>query len=384
MSAIYLSRVATSDFAFTWDETLVSDLNHAVLSAQETFDAAFLDRHMVPGFDPADYGALPDRVESLRQLKAVAGPRGWLLRKNNFPNVLASGLRLPAGAMRSVFESLPFAPGLKAAVAAAAGAALPSNVTAVHLRAGDIVYGDWRFSTGIADKVICMPVADLLIQRLLAEGAGVLLFAQDQQVAERYAGRPGLLISADLADPSWGPAQQALFEITLMGRAGRIVAGSSGFARLAAELSDRRPQSVDAILNAEVRLAAIEAGVVTDDGLPPLQTAFAAWVGYLAATDLRQSERAEALLRAAIDRDRVNGLYRVTQAVDLLRAQRGPEAEKVLAAITGEALSTAIMALSARTLSGGVRMRVQRRTLTAAAEGGSPGARALIDALPQT
>ncbi|RZJ40594.1 MAG: hypothetical protein EON87_17820 [Brevundimonas sp.] len=374
--------MATSDFAFTWDETLVSDPNHSVLPAQQTFDPAFLDRYMILGFDPADYGALPDKVENLRQLKTAAGPRGWLLRKNNFPNVLASGLRLPAGAMRSIFKSLPFAPGLETAVAAAAGAALPGNVTAVHLRAGDIVYGDWRFSTGIADKVICMPVADLLIQRLLAEGARVLLFAQDQMVAERYAGRKGVVIAADLADSHWCPAQQALFEITLMGRAGRIIAGSSGFARLAAELSDRRPQSVDAILDAEARLRAIEAGVATDDGLTPLQTAFAAWVGYLAATELEQSVRAEALLRAAIDRDRVNGLYRVTQAVDLLRAQRGPEAEQVLAAITGEALSTAIMALSVRTLSGGVRMRVQRRALMTAAQGGSPGARTLMDALP--
>lgn len=384
MNAIYLSRVAQCDFAFTWDTALVGDIHHAMPPAEAAFEADFLARHLVSDFDPADYGVLPEKIDGWAALSAAAGPRGWLVRKNNFPKLLATRLRLPPGAYGEIFAALPFAPGPAAAIAAARDLPLPDEVAALHLRAGDIIYGQYRFTAGNADKVVCVPVAERLIADLNAAGTTVLLFNQDSRVAARFEDREGVIPVTGLAARFDDPTEQALFEITLMARANRLIAGSSGFARLAGELSERRPESVDAIVPAEAQLEAIEAHLSDPDAraaLPALQNAFAAWSGYLKAAALGQTDRARALLVTAIDLDPVNGLYRLKLAIDDLEAGSA-EAEASIAAVRAEAWETAQTALTARSMGGLLHMRREHRLLGAAARRGSPGAAELLAALP--
>lgn len=385
MNAIYLSRVMDSDFAFTWDSELVADAHHAVASAEEMFEADFLLRHRLEAFVASDYGVLPERVQNRAELKASAGPKGWLVLKNNFPRVLPREMRLGSGAYRDIFHALPFVANLRRAIAAATDVPLLDGTVALHLRAGDIIYGAHRFHVANADKVVCAPVADRVIEDLTSQGCSVLLFSQDPAIGQRYRANARVLLAGDMAADFSTSTERALFEIALMSRAERLFAGSSGFARIAAELSDRRPEAPANLVSPEQQLDCIEAYLDSDaarDDLPALQTAFAAWSGFLVAQELKQTGRALPLLRSAIEYDPANGLYRLKLALALLDLGRKAEAETAFFELTEHAAATAADALTARTLTGGVRMRGELKQLRRAMENGSAGAEAVLTLIP--
>src|SRR5690606_6057098 len=76
-----------------------------------------------------------------------------------------------------IFDEMAFSDQMSAAIRAAREVPLPPRTAAVHIRSGDIVYGNYRFhGQRFTSKAVPIPLAKMAIEKLKSDGYDVLLF----------------------------------------------------------------------------------------------------------------------------------------------------------------------------------------------------------------
>lgn len=282
INAMILADHFDVDFKFTWEQRAGGGAqHHAVLSARQTFNAPFMSRHFL-GIRSitAGYPVLEGRKLPPEEIKRLldAAPKG--LRVNQEPINRLIDLREPKhlrGMYKRAFRRIRFTRDVQKAIDAAWTVPLPDRVVAVHLRAGDIVYGHFRFSATATAKVVCYPVVKRLISDLIAQGKTPLLFGQDRVVCRMLADRFNIKLAAEVL-PQDDALAAAMNEIVLMSRCEEIHAGSSGFSILAAFMGSKERRVPGAGWTAQQVVDCILGDDEIDDPdspLPDLQRAFA-------------------------------------------------------------------------------------------------------------
>ncbi|RZJ95819.1 MAG: hypothetical protein EON88_09450 [Brevundimonas sp.] len=333
LEAMHLSDLLGAGFAVVWPDPVEGVEHHAVRPAIETFTQAYCDAHVVERPDAGAYAEVPPSITDLSDLAAVAdGTGGWMVRRANVLGNLPEALRKPAGGgFRRLFDSIQFQPHLSAAIAQADDVPLPETPVALHLRAGDIIYGKHRFGARFTRKVISLPIARQLIERLKEQGRSVVLFSQDPAVARLFREEYGVIVAADTA-PQGDPVAQALFEIALMARCGEIYAGNSVFAQIAALIGESALIDPEAVFDRARQAKLIEFDLFRhrrQKAYPALHTAFAAWSG--AEPQFRRApERAIRLVEVALKYDPDNVCYVLKLASLLCRTSRVAEANALI------------------------------------------------------
>src|SRR5690606_24992765 len=103
---------------------------------------------------------------------------------------------------------------LREAIAVGRQLPLPANLTALHLRGGDVIAGELSRSARYQGKALPAPMAAHLIRSIEDGGGRVVLFGQD---ADRIRQLKGDIRALDLShlypDEFALPAAQSLFEI---------------------------------------------------------------------------------------------------------------------------------------------------------------------------
>ena len=233
---------------------------------------------------------------------------------NRLEDALPQAARLLApDAQRRAFDRVEFSPELARAKAAAYDVELPRAVAALHLRAGDIVYGYYRLHGYMNGKAMPWPLAVGLAERLRGRGDQVLVFGEDAALCGWVAARTGGVDVRKLcAGMGFDKYQAAIFEIALMSRAGEIYAGSSRFPAVACQIAGMRPKRANAQLGRrEIRrrfLDALKASTVGSE-VSDLQRAFAFSAAALRFERLFSADERDRFLKEAGARDPVNGLY---------------------------------------------------------------------------
>ncbi len=214
----------------------------------------------------------------------------------------------------AAFDRIGFAPPLAQAVLRARAAALPDRPVAIHIRGGDTIYGNHRFSSLFSEKGLCYPVAKRLMESQIALGRYPLVFGHDLATCRLLADRFGLRTGADFLDAAEArpPAEDAVAEIVAMSRCEEIYAGSSGFAQAAAWIGNRRllrapPMSPDDIL-ADADLAD------PNLALPALQRAFSYYMAAYYGRDSLPDGRMIEALDKALHYDPGNIFYALIKA----------------------------------------------------------------------
>ena len=135
---------------------------------------------------------------------------------------------------KNAFKNIVFAPELEKARKIANNIALRRETVALHLRAGDVIYGRYRALGGFTRKVIPYPLVELLICRAKSEDRDVLIFGQDKQLCKYLVRKYDLKFAGDISQAmNLNRYQAAIFEICLMSRCSKVHSGGSGFAVLA-------------------------------------------------------------------------------------------------------------------------------------------------------
>ncbi|RZJ84187.1 MAG: hypothetical protein EON88_27610, partial [Brevundimonas sp.] len=332
LKAMNLAQIMGVDYAFTWDH---KDLeHHALPAAEDVFTAEYLAAHVVER--PTGYFELSQPIADRAHMDRVAaGLKGWSLKSSTAYRRLPSELRRsPPGTYATLFEAIEFRRYIRKAISAARQVKLAEQPVAIHLRAGDIIYGSYRYRDQFTRKVVALPVARWLIDHWRDAGRTVVLFAQDPRIAEQYRDQPGVIVAADLSERFATPIQRALFEITLMSRCAEIHAGFSAFAHVAARIGDFKARAPRDSLPVEQQVEVIRAALadpVARKRDTKLQIAFAAWAGADALLERERWTDAVPLLERAIADDPINGFYRLKLAALLYRLERDVEGDAVVA-----------------------------------------------------
>ena len=172
IAAMVLAEFTGGNFRFAWPRMPrgARAYHYIADDAAEVFAGDFLQAHLIAqeDFDESRLVDLDDEVvEALRQGRVAPGTMISILKFVSAKLVF----RQATFASRAVeaFARIGFSAPMEEARAMAAGAALPAaDVTAIHLRAGDIVYGYHSRKKFIGHKVIPYPLAIDLIARLRA------------------------------------------------------------------------------------------------------------------------------------------------------------------------------------------------------------------------
>ncbi len=339
-NAIAIAEFLGLGFRFSWPAGMKDHPQfHAVRPAEMTFSPDFVRAHRVDSLAAVDYAELAKArytPDGLREM-AAQSPHGLLVQRDDLREIMDMRAQPDwQPRFRRAFDSLPFCAGAEGARAHALTATMPPDCVAIHLRAGDIVFGEHRFRNLYSSKVVTYPVAKRLIAYLIEQGKYPLIFGQDAATCNLLAERFGVRTAAawlGMGRSEGGEAdalEAAIAEIVLMSRCERILAGNSGFALLAAGLSGVIHDNPVGLLTPEQTVALIVSDADLDDtsvALPDLQRAFAFFTAYRLGQKSAPAEDRLTMLGRAIHYDRHNAFYRITKACEYIGAGRWKMAE---------------------------------------------------------
>ena len=347
VGAMMLAELTGGGFRFAWPGMHESFRAYHYISedAGEVFAGDFLQAHLIAqeDFDESRLVAFDDEVVgALRQGRIAPGTMISVQTRHVLNPPIKQLLEVESVVPRwaEAFAGIGFSAPMEEARAMAAGAALPAaDVAAIHLRAGDVIYGHNAKTNLASDKAIPYPLAIDLIARLRAEGMTPLLFGQDADLLAHLRDEHGAYCADDIGDRSgFSPAQNALFDLCLLSRCGRIIGGRSGFCRLANRLAGRvRIKPLERLYEADEAVGIIERHLFDPDASPLIsgrQKAFAARYAFmLAGETIARDERFWRLLELARENDPENAFLLLVYACSLYEAGREGEAEAMLSDI---------------------------------------------------
>lgn len=327
INAIILADHFGVAFKFIWPlRGANAQQHHAVLSPHLTFNRTFLTRHHLDKIKPADYPALKGRAQPQEEIRQLLDSpiKGLSVSQEPITRLIElRDLKYLRGKYSRAFRRIRFSRPVQAAVDAARLIPLPDNAVAVHLRAGDIVYGNFRYASPASSKAVCYPVVKRLIADLIAQGKQPVIFGQDRIVCRMLADRFHVPLAAELLGHA-DVLVAAVSEIVLMSRCETIYAGSSGFSILASLIGDKKMEIPAAAWSPQQIVDIIQADEELHDAaspLPALQRAFAFYMIANAGQDFLSAGVMITALGKALDNDSSNAFYALNKAS--LEAQDG-------------------------------------------------------------
>ena len=338
-NAMVAAETFDGQFRFVWPELRAELVSaHAVLSADEFFSESFCAAHLLPeehlkilSPEPLSEvtgdlaaGRLPEETAiSVAQLDLCDQAPELFSRQTARFDLVAAFARI------SLTEPMEFARSLAYQVE------LPPEAAAIHLRAGDVIYGIYRHMDEFHHKVLAYPLAIELIARLKAQGIAPLLFGQDSELLHHLRDDYGALLADDFGERAdFTQTQNALFDICLLARCRRIYSANSGFAILGSWLACTEIEHPSRIFPADEAVQIIERHVLDPDAtsaISKMQKAFAARSAFVIAGEtVATREPFWRLLKAARSFDPQNALLQFVYACSLYRAGKASEADQVL------------------------------------------------------
>ena len=341
VNAAALASLCDAPFKFTWVFSEIyqrAQHEHAIRHPHDTFEAEYMAAHVLSE-DPGKLTVLNQTPRTIPQLKALlaAAPIGLSVTNGYLTRLVTTDIETMHRVQKEAFWGLGFLPDIRAAMERARRVPMPGYPVAVHLRAGDIIYGRYRFGPAFNGKALSYPVAKKIIADLVAQGKYPVLFGQDDETCRLLVKPFGLKLGVDiLGAPDADPLAAALSEIVLMSRCQAIYAGSSGFARIAAMISGQEIQSLAGILSKADIVMTIETepDLADDSVLSDLQKAFSYYTAvHIGWPKYIQEARALPLIERAIHFDGFNPYYPIVRAAFLAALGRTKEAEAVAKAV---------------------------------------------------
>ncbi|MEX5727652.1 hypothetical protein Ga0609869_001005 [Rhodovulum iodosum] len=238
VNCIALSEYYDGDFAFAWKpiSNSVSD-QHAIGKPQDIFSQAFIGKHLSE--------QTPDKT--LKDfLKGTSRGQGRGAKAHSHPVVIDVPQRsiysfepqlesvISRKHLSEAFSKIEFSEKMEKAAELARSVDIPAGSIGMHLRAGDIIFGRYRYNARYLNKVVPYPIALRFVQKQNEFGRKVALFGQDQELCKAIeASHDAVFAGGYHAEYGFDNHQAALFDIVLMSRCATVVAGNSGFSQIA-------------------------------------------------------------------------------------------------------------------------------------------------------
>ncbi len=342
LNALWLSEIYGCGFRFTWSKRFQDDPLHAIVPVEDMFSAEFIDRYFVPESDVAGNWEIVGPERSYEEIAWRLSDTGMV----SAPRVHLSELMKTFIGMddreglKRAFARIGFSDHVRAAIDLAYDVEIAPDASALHLRSGDVFFGEYRKLLHYTYKGITLPIAKNIILNQQEKGRCVYIFGQDNEAiaylsAETSAVDTNTINQRELEGMS--RVQKAMYDLVLLSRFRTIVGGSSGFSRQAGWIGGSDVFRPPQIFNADTQHALSVMDLAENkDVYHPLQTAFAYWYAYFYGREKRTPEENIPLLQDARRFDPANELYFFVEAALLMKCEDGPAASDLLSKLMQE------------------------------------------------
>lgn len=348
INAIRLADALDRDFRYFWTSNIWNPVYHKLATAkekpilgqsitqqEEIFSEFFIENFSLKTHNPKDYRPCPSKPitrAKFDQAEKTQAVKGWVPNQNfmegEFDKTFMQTVNLSS---RDAFNRISFSPAIQNVITAARRVNIKA-FDAVHMRSGDMVFGEVRKWGHWSNKVLNPSVAKDLITKLQGQGREVVLFGQDVEGLASLAKERNCLFVGDLIQTIDSTiTERSFFEMVLMSRAENIYAGYSGFSRAACMMSNKQVKIPHKLYTAEayidITLKDIKAYA---DKYHPLVNAYSYWQVYDFGGHLLNLPQQYEVITAAAHNDPENLLYPVLQSALLYRMGRDNEAENLI------------------------------------------------------
>ena len=240
-NGLLISELLSLDFKFCWPKNNITGSPFQSLSeVHEIFSESFILEYFVDEKDVpqgstlrvsgrASYKEMSISLREQISKGAVITTQQEVLKKiieKEFRHKILLHIR----------DKLRFTGALQAALDGALRSKNSERFVAIHIRAGDIVYGKFSERPFFYKKIIPTPMVLPLLESLRAEGHNIALFGQETEFIDLVTADFGLVNPRrSFVDHEKTPLNLAFEDLCGMGMAEKIVCGSSGFPRFSAQ-----------------------------------------------------------------------------------------------------------------------------------------------------
>lgn len=243
LNAMILAKKMESSFLFSWStmtENLWSTMNqkdamfHATSEKNLIFNNDFQEKYLLDITEINKMKLLPLNNIPWTTANELKNYNGISVQQNNIARELPYPYAdFDSGSYQEAFNEIGFSEDLLAAKKHAESISVSPKTIAIHIRAGDLVFGSFRDEPIWYGKVVPLYLLDYIIERLISDSFEIIVFGQDDGLCKYLAYKYNILYSKDLLEKSYNMSQTAIFDIVLMSKCNYIIAGASGFATLA-------------------------------------------------------------------------------------------------------------------------------------------------------
>lgn len=321
LHAVTLANENQGQFYFSWLHS--KDEFHSTSNVNRIFSDSFVAKHYMDR----------DKIDSLNTITLNESKGMSYEQLKCYDGILVGqGHR----SLSEAFNSILFSDEVTVAKQDALDIQLPQNVVAVHLRAGDIVYGKHRYSNRYYSKINPIYILDRMLLKLREEGKEVIVFGQNHNFCNYISKKYNLIFSSDLNSEHYIGVQAAIFDIVLMSRCNNIFARESGFAIISSligkaeviESYDRFFSKEDVI--DEFNKSILENGILNSEVVDPLLKALSISQFLDSYQVYLPIERKLELVEKCIALDCQNSYYKLLQSVFLYQSDNMEKADVVL------------------------------------------------------
>ncbi|MDO9452299.1 MAG: hypothetical protein Q7J29_05505 [Stagnimonas sp.] len=325
INAIYIAKKLNVDYGFTWSERFVGDKDHAISLAGEFFSKEYIEDHLIAKEDLAGFKIPGGRGLTKKKLLTPLSNdsvKGWIATNSHLRNVLATGL-LPNDKynLLDAFNEIKFSDRINECIEFAKTIELPANPVAIHLRAGDVVYGDYRKWGKFVKKTIPISLAKMLVEFFKKKNATVLVFGQNQGAIKELAAEHDIIQVKNLYSHKYtSNIEEAMLDLILMTRCSEVISGASGFALQASLIGGIPNKSPTDYFSAADITNYVENDLkkVGEKRYSPLDVAHGYWFLWSLSRKSVSFESALGWISLAAAQDSGNPIYPFKKAISLI------------------------------------------------------------------
>lgn len=349
VNALAVADYYDSSFSFEWPEfSKHNAVHHSIEPVEKVFSSEFINAHYgnfqskitLRTFLEANDDLEPvSKINQEEKNVSIIVPHGDLKDVEPALAYYIADRSKSQSEYLDAFHRIQFSDNLMDAIKIAESLDIGKDAVALHLRAGDIIYGRYRFNGRYSNKVVPFPLCAAFIEEERALGREVLLFGQDANYCRQLAAAFGAKFAEDFHQKyNFDKMQATLFDIVAMSRCKRVVAGQSGFSQLAQRIGGftmidprklKTPQEAATLL-CDTLLDKVGESRITSVNPSRLQKSFAAWYTIQHFGNWVSSQNEVQLLEIAIQNDPQNAFYRIMYSVTLFKNNSFATAEDVL------------------------------------------------------
>lgn len=306
-----ISEYCGFNFAFSWHNNMEDNQFHDVKKVGDIFDIEFIDKHYVNNIDS---DATKIRYGDVYYTPSI---NNIISNNEDFINYYI------------LYNKIKFSSNIQSVIEYVKNLNLSKNLVGIHVRAGDIVYGEFRLNPMFFPKVLQYPfILDILNEQ---ESENIILIGQDEDLMRYLKELYKIKLSKDYYLDNFSSLQKIFFDIEIFSRCQKIYGANSAPIVLASKLNNSDLIDIHQLLSDTEKINILKKWLLNNKmiaNIPKQQIVYAAFAYLYYGFNIEDVESLAAINNIARSLDGGNKLYFIFEIILLYKQNNYKLAEK--------------------------------------------------------